>query len=459
MAMDQLRLYNTLSRRVEPVEKDGDRCGVYCCGPTVYAPAHIGNFRTFVAVDLLVRTLALASYDPFFVRNLTDIDDKTIAGSQAAGQGLEDFTGHWTEVFHRDCAALNLLPPAVEPRATDHINEQLAIIGRLVERGIAYERDGSVYFRIAAWKDYGRLSRLADRELLARENGRFAKDGAEDFVLWKAARESDGSVRYASPWGPGRPGWHIECSAMAWKHLGPNFSIHCGGVDLLFPHHENEIAQTEAAMDRPIARHWFHVAHLQIGGEKMSKSLGNLYTVADIVTAGHSSRTLRLALSSCHYGRELCFRPESLQSAGQALAQLDAVGKVLQKSSGGGRPMAQQFSRWQSVWEAVLEDLNLPLAIGRLFRGLRHWNPEKNANDDDWAEWQRLLFLLGLSLPPREEAVPDGIRSLAEERMAARRARDFIRADALRRKLADEGWAVRDTEDDYTLSRQQPRTG
>lgn len=452
-SMERFCLYNTLTRRVEELEQGEERCGIYCCGPTVYGPAHIGNFRTFVAVDLLVRALTLAGRKPFLVRNLTDVDDKTIAGSAAAGQPLDEFTRHWTEVFRRDCAALNLLAPDREPLATEHIEEQLALIGQLMNKDIAYERDGSVYFRIGAWKDYGRLSRLAERELLLRESD-FSKCAAEDFVLWKAARDSDGPVRWPSPWGPGRPGWHIECSAMALKHLGSNFPIHCGGVDLIFPHHENEIAQSEAATGKPLARLWFHVAHLHLGGEKMSKSLGNLHTVADMGVLGHTPETLRLALSSCHYRQVLNFQGQSLHSARKALAQLRRVGEILQNNAG-TVPMAPQFLRWKDVWEAVQDDLNLPLALGRLFGSLRSWNPEMESGGDAWAEWQRLLFLLGLrpSAAGEEPVPPEEVCALAEERLAARKAKDFARSDILRQRVEGLGWALRDTADGYVLAR------
>jgi cysteinyl-tRNA synthetase len=447
-AVGRLQLYNTLAGRTEPVPEGGGRCGVYCCGPTVYGPAHIGNFRTFVAVDLLIRTLTLAGHRPFFVRNITDIDDKTIAGARSAGQALAEFTGRWTERFHRDCAALNLLPPDREPSATAHIGDQIDLIGRLLANGIAYEREGSVYFSIAAWPDYGRLSRLTGRELRTGASA-FSKGALEDFVLWKAAKESDGDVCYASPWGSGRPGWHIECSAMARRHLGPNFAIHCGGVDLLFPHHENEIAQAEAATGQPFAQHWFHVNHLRIGGDKMSKSLGNLQTLEEITAAGHRVEALRLALLASHYRQILNFTANSPISAGRTLDRLRKFGENLRERVGDRQiPMAEEFSIWRGFWEAVLDDLNLPKAMGLLLPNLRTGELGAEAA---WAEWQRVLFLLGLRQPVGQISVPAEVEAIAEERQMARRRGDFATADALRQELLAAGWTVRDSENGPTL--------
>jgi cysteinyl-tRNA synthetase len=433
---------------MEPIDHGGGQCGVYCCGPTVYGPAHIGNFRTFVTVDLLVRTLTLAGNRPFFVRNITDIDDKTITGAQAAGKSLADFTNQWTERFHRDCAALNLLAPNREPSATTHIKEQIDLIGRLLGKGIAYEREGSVYFSIAAWPQYGRLSLLAGRELRGEETS-FTKDAVEDFVLWKAAKESDVSMCFPSPWGLGRPGWHIECSAMANCHLGPNFAIHCGGIDLLFPHHENEIAQSEAATGLPLAQLWLHINHLHLGGEKMSKSLGNLHTLADITAAGHGAETIRLALLASHYRQILNFADNSPIAAGRMWDRLREFGENLQERVGDRQiPMAEEFFLWNDVWEAVLDDLNLPKAMGLLLPSLRSGKFEA---ERAWAEWQRMLFLLGLRQPEGRISAPPAVEALAEKRRQARQRGDFATADMLRQELLTSGWTVRDGEGDYKL--------
>ena len=271
---------------------DGQSVRFYGCGPTVYGPAHIGNFRTFVMQDVFRRVLETSGQQTFHVRNLTDVDDKTIRQSQEEGIKLQDFTANWTTRFQNDCELLNLMAPHIEPSAVGHIPEQITLIERLIEKDKAYQaKDGSVYFRVEAFAEYGRLSRLADREIttsapVRETSDEYDRDSAADFALWKARRPEDGENFWNSPWGEGRPGWHIECSAICMKHLGESFDLHSGGVDLVFPHHENEIAQVEAVTCKTFARHWFHSAHLMVEGQKMSKSLGNLYTLSDLAEKG-----------------------------------------------------------------------------------------------------------------------------------------------------------------------------
>lgn len=309
-----LRLYDTLTREFLPLEPiDGRILRFYCCGPTVYGPAHIGNFRTFVMQDVFRRVVEADGSATRHVRNITDVDDKTIRQSQAENLSLRSFTNHWTEKYHQDCAALNILPPHVEPSAVAHLPAQIAMIQNLVASGHAYAADdGSVYFRTDSFPAYGKLSRLKEREittsLVEREQSdEYQRDSAADFALWKSRRPEDGENFWESPWGRGRPGWHIECSAMAIKHLGESFDLHSGGVDLIFPHHENEIAQSEAATGKPFVRHWFHIAHLMVDGAKMSKSLGNLYTLADIEARGHTAEEIRYVLLSGCYRQTLNF--------------------------------------------------------------------------------------------------------------------------------------------------------
>lgn len=284
-------LHDTLTRTERELSpSDGKTFRFYCCGPTVYGPAHIGNFRTFVLQDVFRRTLETGGTRTLHVRNLTDVDDKTIRDSQSAGKSLKDFTAFWTEKFHTDCKALALLPPHIEPSAIEHIPQQIAMISALVEKGHAYPSgDGSVYFKISSFPDYGKLSRLDTRELdlgktqNARANAdEYEKDSISDFVLWKARRDEDGENFWPSPWGDGRPGWHLECSAMIQEYLGESFDLHGGGEDLVFPHHENEIAQSQCACGGNFAAHWFHSTHLLVDGGKMSKSKGNLYTLEDL---------------------------------------------------------------------------------------------------------------------------------------------------------------------------------
>jgi cysteinyl-tRNA synthetase len=299
-----LSLFDTMTRvPVELVPMDGREFRFYCCGPTVYGPAHIGNFRTFVLQDVFRRVLELGGLKVKHVRNLTDVDDKTIRVSQEVGKSLTEFTAGWTEKFHADCRALHCLEPHVEPGAVDHIPQQIAMIATLERDGHAYKAaDGSVYFRVASFPEYGRLSRLKERELrmgTSVADDEYERDTLADFALWKARKAEDGVNFWESPWGEGRPGWHLECSAMIREYLGDTIDLHSGGVDLVFPHHENEIAQSECCTGHEFCRHWFHVTHLLVDGAKMSKSLGNLYTLDELWRRGSG----RWRLGMCWRGR------------------------------------------------------------------------------------------------------------------------------------------------------------
>jgi cysteinyl-tRNA synthetase len=454
-----IQLYNTLTREIEPLEFLADGIGMYCCGPTVYNYAHIGNFRTFTVVDLLYRVLRIGGYSPKFVRNITDIDDKTIIGAQNSGETLTQHTERWSKIFHDDCRAMNLAVPTIEPRASAHIAEQITLIEQILERGGAYVRAGSVYFRVSTCKNYGKLSRVGERELLTGDGNTQEKECAGDFVLWKAWKESDGNVWYGSPWGKGRPGWHIECSAMALKYLGTNFSIHAGGIDLIFPHHENEIAQTETATDSPLAKLWFHVAHLRIGGTKMSKSIGNLYTLIDIRKMGYDTCSLRYALLAGHYRQPLNFTMESMHSAQSALSKLWQHGARLLNLCGDMPKAAKKFVIFASVWDALLDDLHAPKALGLLFTHLQ--NVVKKEYDKvealtELAEWLLLEEVFGFQMLQRRcnvarNDIPQEIIGIAEERQKARLSGDFVLADALRCKLLEYGWVVTDEIDSFDI--------
>jgi len=307
-----MQLYDTLLRSTKPIHAHNNKYfGFYCCGPTVYGAAHIGNFRTFVLQDVFRRCVELNGIRTKHVRNITDVDDKTIRGAVQSGQSLSAFTRVWTERFHTDCAALNCLPPHVEPSAVAHIPQQIAMIESLMAKGHAYAaNDGSVYFSIPSFSEYGKLSHLDQRELelgktAKQRNGsdEYAKDSVADFVLWKARKPEDGENFWPSPWGEGRPGWHLECSAMIKQYLGDSFDLHSGGVDLVFPHHENEIAQSRCSCGGDFARHWFHITHLLVDGGKMSKSLGNLYTLEDLQARGHTAMELRYVLVAGYYAK------------------------------------------------------------------------------------------------------------------------------------------------------------
>lgn len=474
-----IRLQDTLSREIRPLQPaDGQTLGFYCCGPTVYGPAHIGNFRTFLAQDILRRTLEVDGMVVKHVRNVTDVDDKTIRQSQAEGETLTAFTEKWTVKFHQDCERLNLLAPHEEPRATDHIPEQIAMIEKLVAGGHAYvSGDGSVYFKVKACEHYGELARL-DRDALRTQSTNSAGDSNDadeydresvsDFALWKARKPEDGDNYWPSPWGEGRPGWHIECSAMSTRYLGDSFDLHGGGVDLCFPHHENEIAQSECATGtRPFVRHWFHSAHLMVEGAKMSKSLGNLYTLDDLVGKGHSPMAVRWTLLAGHYRQQLNFTENGLKAAASALAKLEKTLAPILERLGVTR---EEFRNWITptplvstgvfapAWEALCDDLNVPAALGEVFSAL------KDLNDPDFDKLALagqiqglggLLYALGLDLFTEMEdapaAAPEAVVALAQQRWEAKQRKDFASADALRAEIQAAGWQVLDRKDGFEL--------
>ena len=462
-----MRLFDTLTRTERDLHPlDGKTFRFYCCGPTVYGPAHIGNFRTFVLQDVFRRTLEANGTNTLHVRNITDVDDKTIRDSQKAGQSLKDFTQSWTDKFHADCDALNCLPPHIEPSAVEHIPQQVAMIQKLVEKGHAYaSEDGSVYFKITSFPEYGRLSHLDKRELdlgktqNARANSdEYEKDSLSDFVLWKSRRNEDGENFWPSPWGEGRPGWHLECSAMIQEYLGNTFDLHSGGVDLVFPHHENEIAQSQCACGGHFAAHWFHTTHLLVDGGKMSKSLGNLYTLEDLAKLGHTAMEVRYVLIGAHYRKPLNFTLESLSGAKEALTKLAKAARNLANRAGETMEF-ENYGPFQSAWDSLANDLNTPGALGGIFTGLKESSqltgrPAASA----LAALNHLLKALGLTLP--EEAasseIPEKVKTLAESRWQARLSKNWAESDKLRGELTAMGWTVKDAKDSYTLEPAAP---
>lgn len=473
--MPHLRLHDTLSRTARELTPiDGKTLRFYCCGPTVYGPAHIGNFRTFVAQDVFRRVVEATGTPTLHVRNLTDVDDKTIRDSQKAGQSLIDFTQFWTAKFHADCTALNTLPPHVEPSAVAHIPHQVAMIETLIGRGHAYAAaDGSVYFRVSSFKDYGKLSHLEDRELRlgaseaasATDSDEYTKDSLTDFALWKARKPEDGINFWPSPWGEGRPGWHLECSAMIREYLGEDFDLHSGGVDLIFPHHENEIAQSCCSTHGKFAAHWFHIAHLMVDGGKMSKSLGNLYTLEDLKARGYSAAEVRYVLIAGHYSAPLNFTFHSLDSARQALQKLSKFEHSLRTKAGASSAPSRadvlnhgQAGIFADAWATLLNDLNVPGALGGVFSKIKE--ADQSATDAATAKtnWLSLWFVLealGLTLPiPESEvitAVPADIQALAQQRWDAKSAKDWATADALRKQLEAAGWLIKDSKEGFTV--------
>ncbi len=461
-----MQLYNTLTRSEERFEPaDGRTVRLYNCGLTVYARGHIGNFRSFVAIDVLRRTLRyLEGWDIRQVTNFTDVDDKTIAAAAGAGEPLREYTDRYVAAFLEDAATLGLEAAEETPRATDEANMRamVAMIEALDARGHTYRADGSVYFRIASLPSYGSLARLDHEGMQAGarvDSDEHAKQDARDFVLWKAAKPGEPSWDLGL--GPGRPGWHIECSAMALRLLGdPPIDIHGGGRDLIFPHHENEIAQAEGATGRQFARFWFHVEFLNLDTEKMSKSLGNVYTVKDVLDRGHRASALRYLLMSAHYRKQLTFGWEGLEQAEAALTRLSDFLARLDRidRQGGSDVVAGRLDQARADFRAAMTaDLNVPKALSVLFDVVREMNAAIDEGTLGRADADRIASLfeeadrvLGvLSLRREEDARPpvpaEEIDRLIEERREARRTRNFARADEIRKDLDARGIVLEDS--------------
>lgn len=452
-------VYNTMTRSVQEFTSlEPGHVRMYTCGPTVYNIAHIGNFRAYIFEDLLRRWLQCKGWRVTQVMNLTDVDDKTIRGARDAGVSLADFTEPFKKSFFEDLNQLNIEPAEYYPAATDHIPEMIALIERLMERGYAYpSEDGSIYFSIDRWPEYGKLARLnrAGMRRGVRVNAdEYDKENVADFALWKAWDEDDGEVTWNSPWGRGRPGWHIECSAMSQKYLGPSFDIHTGGVDNIFPHHEDEIAQSEAANDLPLAAFWIHCAHLMVDGQKMAKSRGNFYTLRDVLAKGYSGREVRYELLATHYRAPLNFTLASLDAARVSLRRIDEFTERLQAAAGDSP--AQTLPDWaqraaQRFEAAMDDDLNISAALAALFDSIREGNSALDSQALSAAEaaavrelfhrWERALGVL----EKPAALIPPPIQALLDQRQAARAAKDWAQSDALRAAIAAAGWTVKDT--------------
>jgi cysteinyl-tRNA synthetase len=505
-----LRLYNTLSGKVEDFQPLNDnKVGIYTCGLTVYGYAHIGNYRTFVFQDVLRRYLKYRGYEVLHVMNLTDVDDKTIKNAQAAGLPLREYTDKFIEAFEVDRELLNLETPERVPRATDHIDGMVKLIQKLVENGLAYSSEGSVYYRVANFKDYGKLSKMDLEGMRAGarvDSDEYDKADARDFVLWKAHKE--GEPYWDTPLGRGRPGWHIECSVMSMQYLGDTFDIHSGGADLVFPHHENEIAQSEGATGKPFVRYWLHAAHLIVNGEKMSKSLGNYYTLRDLIAKGYKPTAIRYLLASVPYRKQLNFTFDGLHQAQQSLDRLRNFRFRLREEKFPAGENAELQTHAQAAlasFENALDDnLNTAEALGAVFDLVREGNTamdEGKFRDGDRAaflkvleSWDRVFAVLddndfeklrkfgfvktvegkvtagytlaktvegrvtadtahvgpeaadGYTAAVLAEALPDGeIEKQIAERNEARRRGDFARADQIRNQLTQAGVILEDT--------------
>lgn len=463
-----MKLYNTMTRAMEEFKplRDG-RVGLYTCGPTVYNYAHIGNYRAYIFEDILRRVLRLAGYEVTQVMNLTDVDDKTIRGAVEAGVLLDDYTQTYKDAFFEDLKTLRIEPAEHYPSATAHIPEMIALVERLMEQGAAYRSDdGSVYFNVSAYRNYGRLGHLDLTELKSGARvaqDEYEKDDVADFALWKAWDEADGDVAWASPWGRGRPGWHIECSAMSMKYLGESFDIHTGGIDNMFPHHENEIAQAEAATGKPFVRTWLHCEHLRVNGKKMAKSLGNFYTLRDLLDKGYTGREIRYLLLSAHYRQELNFTLSALDAARVALGRLDEFRRRLaeQAADDAASPPEWAAEGMNGFRAGLEEDLGTPQALAAVFDMMHQGNRALDASEVDGGQAAAACAILGemdrvLALAAEQNTAegPDAaVQALLDERATARSEKRYADSDRIRDELAALGWEVRDTPEGHKLRR------
>ncbi|HEY1789602.1 MAG TPA: cysteine--tRNA ligase [Verrucomicrobiae bacterium] len=455
-----LKLFNTLSRSLQEFAPLAPpRVGMYCCGPTVYDFAHIGNWRTFVTADLVRRCLEFQKFQVTHVMNITDVEDKIIKAVRENRTTLRDFTAKYESAFFEDMKTLNCLEPHHKPRATGHIPAIISLIESLLGRGFAYKAaDGSVYFSIEKYRAagciYGKLLKLNFDELRAGErvkSDEYAKESVADFALWKSRSPEDGEVFWSSPFGEGRPGWHIECSAMSMEILGQGFDLHVGGEDLIFPHHEDEIAQSEGATGKPFVKYWLHGAHLLVEGKKMSKSLGNFFTLRDLLAKGFTGRHIRFLLVQSHYRETFNFTLEGLEGARTALARIDECVSRLKELAGqiAASPDESLIGKVRHVMD---DDLNVSAAWGAIFEWIRELNRSMAANQLSTTQaaaalsaWQGIgVALFGLDMPGELEVSPD-IAALFEARQTARKTKDFKKSDAIRDELKSKGWAIEDT--------------
>jgi cysteinyl-tRNA synthetase len=500
-----LKLFNTLSRSVQefaPLDAAQKKVGMYCCGPTVYDFAHIGNWRTFVFADLVRRYLEFKNFQVTHVMNITDIEDKIIKRVRETKTTLPEFTGKFEAAFFEDLKTLNCLEPHHKPRASEkeNMDEMIELIQKLIARGIAYKAaDGSVYFSIEKYRgcgcNYGQLLKLNFDEMRAGErvkSDEYAKESIADFALWKSRVPDDGDIFWPSPFGEGRPGWHIECSAMSMKILGASFDLHLGGEDLIFPHHEDEIAQSEGATQKPFVKYWMHGAHLLVEGKKMSKSLGNFFTLRDLLAKGFTGREVRYLLLTAHYRETFNFTLEGLAGARTALARikecllklLEIAESTLKYQEVTASPDAMILNKFSN---ALDDDLNISKTWGVIFEWIRDLNraaAQGKLSAEQaivaLATWKKLDEVLGLNfgliIPTRiiddtahaqkiglpvgfaasiegEEETPREIIELAEQRILAKKAKDFKYADIIREQIKSKGWVVEDSPKGFKLKK------
>ena len=465
-----MKVFNSLTRTNEELKPIADNTvRFYTCGPTVYNFAHIGNFRAYTFEDILRRVIQFNGYKVKQVMNLTDVDDKTIRGANAENKVLTDYTKTYKDAFFADLKKLNIQPAEIYPAATDHIPEMIALVQKLMDKGVAYQSDDkSVYFKVREFPGYGKLAHIDfdnQRTGLRCADDEYDKENVGDFALWKAWEPSDGPVGWDSPWGRGRPGWHIECSAMSMKYLGETFDLHTGGIDNLFPHHENELAQAEAATGKEFVKTWMHCAHLRVNGEKMSKSLGNFFTLRDLLEKGYTGREIRYVLINAHYRSGLNFAFSALDDARKSLARIDAcVARVEQcastgASGGSSEALRSDFaSTLDHFTEAVNDDLNIPKAFAALFELVRMANGAElptEAAKEVLRIFHRMDEVLGVIFFENEKkqvALPPEIQTLLDQRAAARAAKNWAESDRLRDEIAAKGWIVKDSKSGQTCT-------
>ncbi len=455
-----LRFYNSLTREIEDfVPIVPGKVKLYTCGPTVYNYPHIGNLRTFLFEDLLKRWLLYRGYEVNHVMNLTDVDDKTIRNSLQKNMSLSQYTEIYKKAFFEDIQTLKILPATSYPAATEYISQMIEIIQDLLQKGHAYETDDGVYFKISTFPSYGKLAHLDPSSLKAAASGRlsadeYEKESVSDFALWKKWTPEDGDVKWPSPFGEGRPGWHIECSAMSLSLLGETIDIHCGGIDNLFPHHENEIAQSECHTGKPFVRYWLHATHLIVDGEKMSKSKGNFYTLRDLLQKGLSPRAIRYALITTHYRKPLNFTFDLVKQAESSLKRIDDFLFALRQVQKEGEPSQELhdafLAKKQGFEEAMDDDLNIAEAMGQLFELIRiFYEHETSVTRANATEIINFVLSLEQVLGFIEKASPDTLspeeEALFQARIEAKKNKDYVRADALRDELLKRGIEVRDT--------------
>ncbi|MEI0612787.1 cysteine--tRNA ligase [Brachyspira pilosicoli] len=459
-----IKFYNSLTRQKEEFKPMNEKeVGMYSCGPTVYNYAHIGNFRAYIFSDLVRRVLEDYGYNVKLVMNLTDVDDKTIRNSKENHISLNEYTKKYKEAFFEDIKTLRIKPATVNPSATEHINEMIDIIKLLEKNGHTYEADGSIYFKISTFPEYGELANLDKQELKEGASGRvssdeYDKENASDFVLWKAYTEEDGDVYWDSPFGKGRPGWHIECSAMSCKYLGKHFDIHTGGVDNKFPHHENEIAQNEAAFNEKFVNYWLHCEHLIVDGEKMSKSKGNFYTLRDLLNKGLSAEAIRYSLMNSHYRKQLNFTIEGINQSQSAIDRVNdlifRLKDVNKTDADDSAVMKELEEANKNFFESIYDDLNVSEALGVFFSFIKSINISfdsinVSSRDAIIKFIERVNNIINCFNMNGEKEIEsedeEKINKLIEERTLAKKEKNYKRADEIRDELNSMGIEIMDT--------------